>query len=151
MLEAVVYDKVEMIPAFITEFDIKTEQFKNLVRERDRSKRMVICCKDMKTTGMLSLMVSEVGEKATVLHSGQDMHAVRSRYERGLDTPSCPLVVSDDSLTMVGADRGTILVHWDIPTDSKTTFSLRFFFVKSGVRSIFISGSACPCAPAPRS
>ena len=45
------------------------------------------------------------------------------------------------SLAMVGADRGTVLIHWDLPTDSKNTFTftLRFTFIRSGVRSIFIS------------
>jgi hypothetical protein len=40
------------------------------------------------------------------------------------------------------ADRGTVLIHWDLPTDSETTFSLRFTYISSGVRSIFSSASA---------
>ena len=46
------------------------------------------------------------------------------------------------SLAMVGADRGTILIHWDLPTESKTTFSLCFTFISSGVRSILSSAPA---------
>ena len=117
------------------------------MKERDKTKRIVICCKDMKTTNMLGVMVSELGEKATVLHSGQDMSETRTIYERWLDSPVSPLVVSDTtlpSLSMVGADRGTVLMHWDLPTDSKKTFSLRFVFIKSGVRSIFVHGPAQP-------
>ena len=41
---------------------------------------------------------------------------------------------------MVWADRGTVLIHWDLPTDSKTTFSLRFTFIR--MRSIFSSAPA---------
>ena len=80
-----------------------------------------------------------IGDKATVLHSGQDMSETRSLYERWLDSAVSPLVVSDTtlpSLSMVGADRGTVLIHWDLPSDSKKTFSLRFVFIKSGVRSM---------------
>ena len=43
---------------------------------------------------------------------------------------------------MMGVDRGTVLIHWDLPTDSKTTFSLRFTFIRSGVRNIFSSAPA---------
>ena len=46
------------------------------------------------------------------------------------------------SLAMVGSDRGTVLIHWDLPTDSKTTFTLRFTFIRSEVRSIFSSAPA---------
>ena len=87
-------------------------------------------------------MVSELGEKVTFLHSGQDMSESRSIFSRWCDARATPLVVRDTalpSLAMVGADRGTVLIHWDLPTDSKTTFTLRFTFIRSGVRSIFIS------------
>ena len=40
----------------------KTEHFKKLVKERDKTKRILICCKDMKKTSMLGVMVSELGE-----------------------------------------------------------------------------------------
>ena len=46
---------------------------KTLVAERDRTKGIVICCRDMKMTNMVLLMVSELVEKAMVLYSGQDM------------------------------------------------------------------------------
>ena len=129
LLEAVIYGGVEVVPAFITEFGDKVDKLKSLVKDRDRAKRMVICCRDLKTTNMLGLMIGEMGEKATLLHSGHDMHDVKTIFERWLDSPVSPLVVCDKtlpSLTMVGADRGTVLVHWDVPTDSKKTFSLRF-------------------------
>ena len=97
---------------------------------------MVTCCKNMKTTNMLGVMVSKLGEKlkATVLHSGQDMSDTSSIFARWWDSPVSPLVVSDKtlpSLSMVGAYRGTVLIHWDLPTDSKKTFPLRFVFIKS--------------------
>ena len=147
LLEAVIYGKVKIVPAFVTELSEKVEKFKQIVNERDRTRRMIICCKDMKTTKMLGMMVAEMGEKATVLNSDQDMYDVRSMFERWLDSPFSPLVVSDKtlpSLSMTGADRGTVLVHWDVPTDSKTSFSLRFIFIKSGVQSIFSSVPAQP-------
>ena len=34
------------------------------------------------------------------------------------------------------------MIHWDLPTDSKTTFTLRFTFIRSEVRSIFSSATA---------
>ena len=82
------------------------------MKERDKTKRIVICCKDMKTTNMLGVMVSELGEKATVLHSGQDMSETRSINERWLDSPVSPLVASDTtlpSLSTVGADLHDLL------------------------------------------
>ena len=66
LLEAVIYGKVEMVLVFLTDFSDKIEHLKTLVMERDRTKRIVICCKDMKTSNMLGLMVSELGENATV-------------------------------------------------------------------------------------
>jgi hypothetical protein len=80
--EAVIYGKVEIVPAFLTDFSDKIKYLKTLVVERDRTKRIVICCRDMKTTNMVGLMVSELGEKATVLHSGQDMSESRSIFSR---------------------------------------------------------------------
>ena len=61
LLEAVIYGKVEIVPAFLTDFFDKIKHLKTLVVERDRLKRIVICCKDMKTTNMVGLMVSELG------------------------------------------------------------------------------------------
>ena len=87
-------------------------------------------------------MVSELGEKVTFLLSGQDMSESRSIFSRWCDARATPLVVRDTampSLAMVGASRGTVLINRDLPTDSKTTFTLRFTFIRSGVRSIFIS------------
>ena len=87
---------------------------------------MVICCRDMKTTNMVGLMV-ELGEKATFLNSRQDMSESRSIFSRWCDAQATPLVVRDTalpSLAMVGADKGTVLIHWDLPTNSKTTFTL---------------------------
>jgi len=147
LLEAVIYGKVKVVPAFVTELDEKVDKFKTIVNGRDRTRRMIICCKDMKTSKMLGMMVAEMGEKATILNSDQDMYDVRSIFERWLDSPFSPLVVSDKtlpSLSMAGADRGTVLVHWDVPTDSKKSFSLRFIFIKSGVSSIFSSVPAQP-------
>ena len=68
IVEAVIYGKVEMVPVFLTDFSDKIEHLKTLVMERDRTKKIVICCKDMKTPNMVGLMVSELGEKATALH-----------------------------------------------------------------------------------
>jgi hypothetical protein len=140
LLEDMIYGKVEMVPAFITDFSVKIEHFKYLIMERNRTKRMVICCNDLKTTNMLGLVVSKLGERATVLHSGQDMSEARSVFDLLCDTPVTSLVASDttlSSLFMVGADRGTFLAQWDLPTDSKTTFSLRLTFIRSEVWSIF--------------
>ena len=127
--------------AFITDFSI--EHFKYLIKERNRTKRMVICCNDLKSTNMLGLVVSKLGERATILHSGQDMSESRSVFDWWCDTPVISLVASDTtlpSLFMVGADMGTLLAQLDLPTDSKTTFSLRLTFIRSEVRSIFSPG-----------
>ena len=70
LLEVVNYGKGEIMLAFLTDFSDKIKHFETLVTERDRTKRLVICCKDMKTTNMVGLTVSELGEKETVLHSG---------------------------------------------------------------------------------
>ena len=51
-----------------------------------------MCCKDMKTTNMVGLMVSELGEKVTVLHSGQDISESRLIFSRWSDAPVTPLV-----------------------------------------------------------
>ena len=52
---------MEIVPAFLTDFSDKIKHLKTLVVERDRLKSIVICCKDMKTTNMVGLMVSELG------------------------------------------------------------------------------------------
>ena len=83
-----------------------------------------------KTTKIVGLVVSELGEMSTVLHSGQVMSESWSIFGRWCDDRVNPLVVS---LATVGADWGTVLIHWDLPTDNKTTFSLRFTFIGSGV------------------
>ena len=56
-----------------------------------------------------------------------DMSESRSIFSRWCDAQATPLVVRDTalpSLAMVGADKGTVLIHWDLPTNSKTTFTL---------------------------
>jgi len=49
--------------------------------ERDRTKRFVICCKNMKTTNMMG----KLGKKETLLHSGQDKSKARSIFSRCCD------------------------------------------------------------------
>ena len=90
--EAVIYGKVEIVPTFLTDFSDKIKHLKTLVVER-----IVICCRDMKTTNVVVLMVSELGVKATVLHSGQDMSESRSIFSRWCNAPVTPLVFSDTS------------------------------------------------------
>ena len=110
--EAVIYGKVEIVPAFLTDFSDKIKYLKTLVVERDRTKRIVICCRDMKTTNMVGLMVSELGEKATVLHSGQDMSESRSIFSRWCDASVTPLVFSDTALTSLAMVRRTGAQSW---------------------------------------
>ena len=147
LMEAVIYGKVDMVPEFTTNVSDKIKHVEKLVKERDKKKRMVICCKDLNTTHMLGKMVSKLGEKVTVLHSGKDKSEARLIFDMWCQTPVTPLVISDTillSLAMDGVDRGTVLIHWDLPTDSMTTFSLRFIFIKNGMRSIFSSATAQP-------
>jgi superfamily II DNA/RNA helicase len=68
LMEAVIYGKVDMVPEFTTNVTDKISRVVKLMKARDKTKRMVICCKDFN----MGVMVSKFCEEVTVLHSGLD-------------------------------------------------------------------------------
>jgi len=144
MMEAVVYGKVKIDSAFLMDASEKINYLKNFIVSRDVSKRMVICCRDIDTIKVLETVIREVGERPVLIHSRLDISDLKSVFDQWNNKPSNILVVSDDampSLNVPGADRGTILLHWDLPSESKSCFSSRLAFIKSGIKSLF---NTCP-------
>ena len=145
MLEGVIYGKVEIRPSFISKLeDIDGEKGKNLldiIGKTDKSsKRVVICCSHKKISRRIHQLLGKHGIKSLDVNSDTDISDMNFHAESWSRNPSFPLIVSDESLQCFpfsGSDRGIVLIHWDVPTSSKTIFAQRFAFVRSCFRNLF--------------
>ena len=145
LIEGVVYGKVEINPSFIPKLEgIEEEKEKKLVEivnKTDRaSMRIVICCSQNKSSRTIHQSLGKNGIKSLNVNSDIDISDMNILVESWSQNPSYPLIVTDTSLQcfpFTGSDRGVVLIHWDIPSSSKTIFAARFVFVKSCFRNLF--------------
>ena len=145
MLEGVVYGKIGIQTSFFSKMkDIDGEKEKKLleiVGKTDRaSKRVVICCSHKKNSRRIYQLFAENGIKSLNVNSDVDISDMNILVESWSQNPSFPLIVTDESLQCFpfsGSDRGIVLIHWDVPTSSKTIFAQRFTFVRSCFRNMF--------------
>ena len=145
MLEAVVYGKIGIKTSFYSKMnDIDGEKDKTLVEivsKTDRaSKRIVICCSHKKSSRRIYQLFAENGIKSLNVNSDVDISDMNILVESWSQNPSFPLIVTDKSLQCFpfsGSDRGIVLIHWDVPTSSKTIFAQRFTFVRSCFTNLF--------------
>ena len=141
LLEAAIYGKIEVIPCCIDETVTREKALKDIIRhEISSSRRIVVCCSHYKSSRRIHQIFAEMGIQSLLVNSDVDIADMKMISEAWSQSASSPLVVADDSLPSLpfpGADRGVVLVHWDIPNTSKTSFSHRFVFVKTSLRNTF--------------
>ena len=141
LLEAAIYGKIEVIPCCIDETVTREKALRDIIRhEKSSSRRIVVCCSHYKSSRRIHQIFAEMGIQSLLVNSDVDIADMKMISEAWSQSASSPLVVADDSLPSLpfpGADRGVVLVHWDIPSTSKTSFSHRFVFVKTSLRNTF--------------
>ena len=139
-LEAVVYGQPPMTIEYCESEDDtdKKGKLEEIIQENDQSGelRVVVCCRDSKTTQLVRFYVSELGKKCLTINKNSDVFQI---HETLNSRNAAVIAVSDPvlpCLELPAADRGTVLIHWDLPQDSKKYFLFRLMFVTAGLRNI---------------
>ena len=145
-LEAVVYGELPMSIQYCETEEKKRKELEAIMLENDQSRslRVVVCCRDSRTAHLVRLYVSELGKKCLIVNTESDVYEI---YETLDERNTAVIAVSDPvlpCLQLAEADRGTVLIHWDLPQDSKRTFLFRLMFVRAGLRNILTGSRAQP-------
>ena len=141
LLEGMVYGKNQLLLTYVADNseEIRRSKLMEILKSTVKMK-MVICCSALSETRRLKLFLSQHGIQCLVISGGEDMATMKERLDVWQLHSKFPLIVSDEMLPSIafpGAESGTCLVHWDVPTSSKSTFALRFAFVKHCFQNIF--------------
>ena len=149
-LEAVVYGELPMTIEYCESQDDTDKQRKleAIIRENDQSGGLgvVVCCRDSQTTHLVKLYLSELGKKCLTINKESDVfdiHVTLTARSTSVIAVSDPVL---PCLQLPAAERGTVLVHWDLPQDSKKYFLFRQMFVTAGLRNILTGQRAQPAA-----
>ena len=138
-MEGLVYGTLPMNTVLYDQEDsaVKKRHLREIVQETSSKARLVICCRDGAATTVVKLTLNEMGVRCVLINTESDVYHINE----ALDVRSGAVLVICDAvlpcLQLPGADRGTVLVHWDLPRDNKKHFLLRFLFVQDGLKNIF--------------
>ena len=138
-LEAAVYGKLPMTIEYCESDDneVKKRKLAAIIQENEQS-RVVVCCRDSSTARMVRLYVSELGKKCLTVTTEADVYEIHETLDQ---RNTAVIAVSDPvlpclQLAWAARERGTVLIHWDLPQDSKKYFLFRLMFVTAGLKNI---------------
>ncbi|XP_063216098.1 uncharacterized protein LOC134527383 isoform X2 [Bacillus rossius redtenbacheri] len=138
-LEAAIYAKLQPNLHFVAAED-KDKKVIRILKASYTLQRTVVVCLTRHEVEHLTTVLEKANMKVLQAHEempNYDLGEIRTRWLQSRRGNFPVLVCSDDVLLEMNVTDATALVHYNLPSSSKTQFGFRFSCLMSNFRSIF--------------